>query len=186
MNGRVCRRGKYENRYYTCTGYLQHRDCDCLSVRQTLMEDAVVAHLLSLLDEDELNRRIAKQSGLTIDLLRQEAASIKLRLGEIEQELGRVRQDYRRAKIDAATFNDLHADIEAEKTSLARNLTAKKAELTEVTNGIRGGEDVRDAVTLLESWNGLSYAQRKQVVHLLTARVQWDYHSHRVTVETTV
>lgn len=35
MNGRVCRNGKYENRYYACTGYIQFRDCDGLTVRRT-------------------------------------------------------------------------------------------------------------------------------------------------------
>jgi hypothetical protein len=42
MNGRVCRNGKHENRYYACTGYIQFQDCDCPSVRQETLEHAVV------------------------------------------------------------------------------------------------------------------------------------------------
>jgi site-specific DNA recombinase len=186
MNGRVCRNGKYENRYYACTGYIQFRDCDCLTVRQDKLEEAVVANLLPLLDEAELNRRIRERAGTRLDGLRDEVATLETHLRELDQQLSRVRQDYRQAKIDADTFNELRGEIEADKATVVMSLNDNKSELIRVEAASRVGEDVRQAVNLLRAWKGLSYTQRRQVIHLLTERIVWDYDSQQVTVRTVV
>ena len=186
MNGRVSRNGKYENRYYACTGYIQFRDCDCLTVRQDQLEKAVVNHLLPLLDEGELSRRIAERSGATIDLLRQEVTGLEARQHELTQELSRVRQDYRRGKIDADTFNELRSEIDSDKAAVENSLTIKKSDLVLAQEDSRVGQQVQQAVNLLRAWEGLSYAQRRQVIHLLTERILWDYHTKQLTVQTAV
>ncbi|HYF90950.1 MAG TPA: recombinase family protein [Symbiobacteriaceae bacterium] len=186
MNGRVARSGKHENRYYACTGYIQFRDCDCLTVRQDVLEELVVSHLLPLLNETELHSRVTKRIGATIDLLKQEMASLEDRLGGIEQELARIRQDYRKARIDAETFNDLRTDIGAEKSMLSETFARREAELARADFDARTTDHVRRAVELFQVWQDLSYAQRKQVVHLLTERIEWNHQCKQVTVKTMV
>lgn len=186
MNGRVCRNGKYENRYYVCTGYIQFKDCTCLTVRQDQLEEAVVAHLLPLLDEEELNRRITERVGARVELLKQQVSSLESRLEDVEQQLGRVRQDYRKAKIDADTFNDLRSEIEAEKAALSSTLSEARVALAADEYDAQAGNQVRQAVSLFRVWKSLSYPQKKQVIHLLTERIEWDYHLRRVTVRTAV
>jgi site-specific DNA recombinase len=186
MNGRLCRNGTYENRYYACTGYLQFRDCDCLTVRQEKIEEAVLAELVPLLDENELNRRLTARVGTTIDQLNQEVSGLESRLREIDQQFARVRQDYRQALIDAQTFNELRAEIEADRASLSSTLSAKKSELISAETSSRLGEEARQAVNLLRAWAGITLAQRKQVIHLLTESVEFDYQTDTVKVSTAV
>jgi site-specific DNA recombinase len=186
MNGRVCRNGKYENRYYACTGYIQFRECDCLTVRQELLEEAVIAHLLPLLDENELSRRMTAHEGTIIEQFTQEVAFLELRLHEIDQQLARVRQDYRQGLIDAHTFNQLRIEIEADRATLSSSLSAKRSELTSAQGFSRLGEGVRQVVSLLQAWAGINLAQRKQVIHLLTNRIVWDFHNQTLTIETGV
>jgi site-specific DNA recombinase len=186
MNGRVARNGKYENRYYACTGSIQFRDCDCLSVRQDKLEEAVVRNLIPLLDEDELARRIADRTGVALELLRQEVAGLESRKHDLEQQLTHVRQDYRQQKIDADTFNDLRSEIEADKATVESSLASKTTNLLVAQTDAKVEEEVRQAVNLLRSWEGLSYSQRKQVIHLLTEQIVWDYESQQLTVQTAV
>ncbi|HWI64592.1 MAG TPA: zinc ribbon domain-containing protein [Symbiobacteriaceae bacterium] len=186
MNGRVARNGKYENRYYSCTGYIQFRDCDCLTVRQDLAEEVVVTHLLGLLDEDELSRRITERAGARVVLLKQEAAAQESRLAEIDHQLTRIRQDYRQGRIDADTFAELRAEIMAEKGTLLSTLLANRASVSAAESDALPGGDPRPAVSLLRAWHDLSYHQRKQVIHLLTERIEWDCHTRRITVRTVV
>ncbi|MDB4896522.1 MAG: recombinase family protein [Firmicutes bacterium] len=186
MNGRVSRNGKAANRYYACAGYSQFRDCDCLTVRQDKLEDAVVRSLLPLLDEAELGRRIAARTGVALALLGQEVTGMEARKRELAQELTRVRQDYRRAKIDADTFNALRTAIEADQGTVERSLAGKKTNLLVAQTDAKVGDEVRQAVNLLRAWEGLSYAQRKQVIHLLTERIVWDYHAQQLTVQSAV
>lgn len=186
MNGRVCRNGKYENRYYACTGYIQFRDCDCLTIRQEALESAVVAHLLPLLNEDELSRRIHERAGMTLDLLRQEVEALELRLRNLDQELFRVRQDYRHGKIEADTFNELRTEIEADKKTAAGRLSGRRSELIRAEDASKAGGCILEAANLLGSWDGLSHTQRRQIVHLLTERILWDCHSRQLIVHTAV
>lgn len=186
MNGRVCRNGKYENRYYACTGYIQYRDCECLTVRQEQIEQAVVAHLMPLLDENELTCRLNARVGTTIATLNQEVAVLESRLHEIEQELARVRQDYRRARIDADTFNEIRAEIDGERAALTSTLGSKQSALISAEADSRITEEVRQAVNLLRAWDGITVAQRKQAIHLLTEAIEWDYVDKTVTVRTAV
>ena len=186
MNGRVCRNGKYENRYYACTGYIQFRDCDCLTVRQDELEKQVVASLLPLLDEDELNRRISQRAGTTLGMLRQDVQTLEGRLAELEKQMERVRHDYRQGNIDAGTFNGFRADIDRDKQSVVDGLSVKKSELIGAEDASRVGEGVRQAVSLLRAWDGLSFTQRRQVIHLLTPSILWDYHAKRLTVQTSI
>jgi len=186
MNGRVSRNGKYENRYYACTGSIQFRDCRCLTVRQEQLEGAMVAHLLPLLDENELNLRITEQMGAALDLLKVEVSGLESRLTEIGQELARVRQDYRKNKIDADTFNGLRVEIEAEQKSLSNTLADKKMNLAKAESDAQVCGDLRKAVELIRVWQDLTLVQKKQVVHLLTERIEWDYRSQQLTMRTTV
>lgn len=186
MNGRVCRNGKYENRYYVCTGYIQFHDCTCLMVRQDQLEEAVVSHLLPLLDENELNRRITERMGARVELLKQQVAALEACLEDSEQQLGRVRQDYRKAKIDADTFNELRSEIEAEKATLANTLSEAEVALAAAEYDAQGSIEVRQAVGLFRVWENLRLPQKKQVIHLLTERIEWDYHQRRLTVRTAV
>lgn len=162
---------RYENRYYACTGYIQFRDCDCPSVRQDVVEQVVVTHLLPLLDEAELNRRITVRLGARVTLLKQEGAAIESRLAEVDPQLTRVRHDYRQAKIDADTFTELRTEIEAEKGTLVQTLTEKRAALATAESG---------------AWQNLTFPQKKQVIHRLTARVEWDFRTRRITVRTAI
>lgn len=186
MNGRVSRNGKYENRYYVCTGYIQFRDCDCLSVRQDLLEDAVIRHLLPLLDEDEVSRRMQAKLGSTVHQLRQEVDCLESRLRDLETELVRIRLDYRRARLDVETFNQLRMDIEQERNAASSALAGTRSRVAVAEFDFKFNLDLRRAVTLLGAWEGLSLAQRKQVVHLLTDAIEWDYHNQTLTVRTVI
>jgi hypothetical protein len=178
MNGRVCRNGGCENRYYVCTGSIQFGDCDCRMVRQQLLEESVVRHLLPLLDEAELHYRIQAQIGAAAHRLQQEVNVLESSLAKLALELGRIRQDYRRAKLDADLFNGLQADIAEEQAMLTRTLAAKRSELAEA------GAGSEQTLDLSGVWDRLSYAQRRQVIHLLTRRIDWDCRSRQVTVST--
>lgn len=186
MNGRVCRNGKYENRYYMCTGYVQFRDCDCLSVRQDRLENAIIETLLPLLDEEEVSRRIQARLGTTVNQLRQEVSTLEARLRDLESELIRVRQDYRKSKLDVDTFNQLRTEIEQDRGAIADSLVQTKSKLTVAELDFKLDLDVQRAVGLLSAWEGLSLAQRKQVIHLLTERIDWDYHNDTLTVQTVI
>lgn len=186
MNGRVCRNGKYENRYYACTGYIQFRDCDCRTVRQESLEEAVVAHLLPLLDEAELQSRMRERQGQTLALARQEIASLEGRLRELDQQVARVRHDYRQAKIAAETLNNLQAEIEREKAAVLDSLGTKKTALIRAEAAAQAGQAVRQGVSLRRAWDDLSFARRRQVILLLTERITWDDHLQRVTVATSL
>jgi site-specific DNA recombinase len=186
MNGRVCRNGKYENRYYVCTGYIQFRDCDCLSVRQEVLEEAVMKSLLPLLDEAEVSRRITARLGTTVDQLRHEVAGLESRLRELDLELGRIRQDYRRAKLDVDAFNELRTDIDLERQALTASLMRTRSKLDAAELDFKLDIDVQRAVSLLGTWEALSFAQKKQVVNLLTEMIEWNYHTKTLMVHTVV
>jgi hypothetical protein len=88
----------------------------------------------------------------------------------------------KRGKIDVDTFNDLRTEIEADKGTVERNLTGKSANLLVAQAGAKVGEALGEAVTLLRPWEGLAYAQRKWIIHLLTEQIVWDCHCQRLTV----
>lgn len=186
MNGRVSRNGNYENRYYVCTGNIQFRDCKCLSVRQSILEEAVINNLLPLLDEEEITRRMQARLGVTVRELQQNVDCLESRLKELEMELGRVRQDYRRAKLDVETFNELRDEIEQERKALTSSLEGSKSRLVVAENHLKVDLDVQRAVNLLGAWESLSLAQRKQVIHILTERIEWDFHSKTLMVKTVI
>lgn len=186
MNGRVARHGRWENRYYACVGSIQRRECDCRAVRQERIEQAVISSLMPLLDPNELNRRIAAREGTMLRQLRQEIAGIEARLRQLQHELSRIRRDYRRGRIDADAFNGLSADIEVDRAGLSAALAQKKSELMAAEDESKHKHDLRQAVGLLQAWEGISLAQRKQVVQLLTQRIEWDDESNSVTVRTVI
>ncbi|MFZ5823902.1 MAG: recombinase family protein [Bacillota bacterium] len=183
MNGRICRSGTYAYRYYACTGSIQFRDCTCPMIRQDYLEEAVVTQLLPLLDQEELAHRMAGRAEHEVNLLRQEVSALESHLQEIDQELTRVRQDYRKARIDADTFNGLRTEIEAERARLSATFAEKRAELVNVTGT---AQPLRREVSLRSAWQALSYAQQKQVIHLLTDRIEWDDHARQAVVQTRV
>lgn len=186
MNGRVCRNGRWVNRYYMCTGYVQFRDCDCLSVRQELLEASVIQRLLPLLDEGEVNRRIQSRLGSTVEQFRQQVSQLESRLMDLDLELGRVRQDYRRAKLDVDTFNELRREIDQEREVIISTLSSTKSRLCIAESEATLDQEVFRAVNLLSTWEGLGSTRRKQVVHLLTERIEWDYHTQTLTVGTVI
>lgn len=186
MNGRVSRNGRYENRYYVCTGKIQFRDCDCLSVRQDLLEETVVESLLPLLDQEEVGRRMQARLGTAVLDLREEADSLGARLRELDLELGRIRQDYRRGKLAVEAFNELHSEIDQERVAITSTLARTNAKLAAAESDLKLDLDVQRAVNLLGAWNGLSLTQRKQVIHLLTEGIEWDYHTQTLTVQTVI
>jgi hypothetical protein len=61
---------------------------------------------------------------------------------------------------------------------LTRTLAAKRSELAEA------GAGSEQTLDLSGVWDRLSYAQRRQVIHLLTRRIDWDCRSRQVTVST--
>lgn len=186
MNGRVCRNGRYENRYYMCSGYLQFRDCDCLSVRQDKLEEAVVQNLLPLLDETEVNRRLQERLGTSVHQLQHEVDGLGARLKELEAELARIRQDYRKGKLDVDTFNGLRSDIDQERLALTSTLEHTKLKLAAAELNFKLDLDVQRAVNLLRVWGGLSLVQRKQVIYHLTESIEWEYHSQTLIVRTVI
>lgn len=186
MNGRVTRNGKFENRYYVCTGYIQFRDCNCLSVRQDSLEEAVIKNLLPLLDEEEVNRRMQARHGATVYQLRQEVKSLESRLKDLEIELRRIRQDYRRAKLDVETFNGLRTEIDQEREVFTSSLRRTQSQLTAAEFEANLDLHIQRAVSLLGAWEGLSLAHRKLAIHLLTEGIEWDYHTQTVLVRTVI
>ncbi len=177
MNGRVCRNGTYEHRYYACTGYIRFRDCPCPTVRQEQLEGAVLAHLLPLLDNDEVKRRISDGRAAKARLLQEEIKALEARLAELDRELVRVRQDYRQARIDADTFSHLRTEIDADKAALADTLARKRASQSQ-----RPLVEIDVALV----WQELSFVQRKQVIHLLTERIEWDYMTGQIAIRSTL
>jgi len=173
-------------RYYKCNGVSQFRGiygaqgqkCPSKAVNGEALEAAVWREIEGFLRSpgdvlSELAAQLASETGRA-DMLRDEMAKMKLRVGAKQAERDTMLTFFRQGRSDAATLDRQLDAIAAEETDLLAELALREGALRSV---LQTEDSLRSAETLLQELGArldeaLTFAVRRQVVEMLVERIK--------------
>lgn len=160
-----------QRRAFRCVGQLQKGlSCDCGLISEKVLNQIVEDFILKLQHPHIANKvREAAESEMnrTIASIRALIASTEKRLAALDNELQRVRRDYRSGKLDVDTFNELRKDIEKEQQEQKNLINRYQAELENIEKSLSSSQQVIQAVKAATQWSSYTLAEKKLLLRQL-------------------
>ena len=103
--------------YYYCATRMNYgvEMCDQSALPREAVDSALMTYLTKrLLDVEETRRQMAEREGMAVVNARQHQLDTQAQLARAEEQLGRIRRDYRAGKLDAEDYAEFKADLTAE------------------------------------------------------------------------
>lgn len=168
----LCSGGSYM--YYSCAAYRAGGPaaCPCRPIRQSLLDQEVVAQLTELFPlKEPFSPEIL--AGFQEEVRRQEmvVAALGARERQLDASLERFKADYRAGRLTGEAFSMFVKDVRHEHGQIERQRATEEARLREVANRRLDLDRMRELYDQLDAWQSLEPPERKQILRLLIDRI---------------
>lgn len=155
--------------WYRCPGRAEKGPtfCDAGVISQKALDTFVVQAILQVRDPQVMERVLGRRS---VALAAQSASAqaqaerCKTGLSRLDQETGRVRQDYLRGQLTIEEHREFRAELQGQREVLSAELAASEAELLTVQSLISEDGELATLLADIHQWEVLAMARKKQVL----------------------
>lgn len=159
-------------RSYVCSGRVQKGTeyCDAGSISARQLEAFVHQRVEQLRSDEMLAKMVDLQKRGQAERLRQQKQAADYwteRLKNLDQELQRVRQDYRAGKLSVDDYNINRQEIEDDRAVATKNLSAAREHMQALQADEKDAAAAEQRLVALKQWPSLTTQQQKHLLRYL-------------------